>query len=66
MKMTEGKAFALIFVGVVVLGISGCALLAALDANGAAYSLLIVFVGGGAAQFSTAVIEHYSAERRKR
>lgn len=66
MKMTEGRALALIFLGVAVLGISGCVLLAVLDANGAAYSLLIVVVGGGAAQFSTAVIEHYAAERRKR
>jgi hypothetical protein len=64
--MTEARALTLIFLGVLILSIAGCLALAALDANGTMYSLLAVAVGGGAAQISTAVIEHYSSERRKR
>jgi hypothetical protein len=65
-NMTEGRAFALVFFGEAILGVAGCALLAYLDAPGSAYGLLVVLVGGGAAQFTTAVIEHYGSERRRR
>lgn len=66
MKMSEGRAFALVFVGMAIAIIAGYAALASVNADGAAYGLMLVVVTGGAGQVANAIITHYSEERRKR
>jgi NADPH:quinone reductase-like Zn-dependent oxidoreductase len=65
MKMSERWALALVFVGAAIATIAGYTALASINADGAAYGLMIVIITGGSGQVATAVIHHYSAERRK-
>ena len=64
--MSEGRAFALVFVGMFIATLAGYAALDSINANGAAYGLMLVVVGGAAGQVANAIITHYSDERRKR
>jgi CBS-domain-containing membrane protein len=64
--MTEGRALALVFTGLVVAILIGCTALKSIHAEGGAIALTGVVVGGIAVQFSSAIVLHYSGERRKR
>jgi hypothetical protein len=66
MKMTEGRAIALVFfVGLCAIT-AGCVVLTSVGAGGGAVALMTLVVGAVVIQFLDAVVQRYVKERRKR
>lgn len=65
MKLTEGKALALVFLGIAIAFVGAYAVLTSLGAGNGAIVLMALVLMIAGTQVLEAIVHHYSAERRK-
>jgi hypothetical protein len=65
-EMTEFRAHLLILAGTLIVLTGVCLGLAAIDADGTAYAVAMVLVGGAGADTSSRVVMHYGSSKHRR
>jgi len=65
-EMTEFRAHVLILAATLIVLGGACLGLATIDADGTAYAVAMVLIGGAGADTSSRVVMHYGPSRRRR